>query len=429
MTDIEPELKGDFSSVGVIQPVKIPATRFKQGDRTQYHIVIPVLQVNKSIQRPDPEKPLPQNRRVDPSRAKKFSEYVRKNRDWVAPGIIVRTPSHELQFEISREFANGTAWGILSIPLELIQQLPILDGQHRTLGLHYAEQKVYEEIQKLKTLLKEQKEQGQPDSYLERTNSQLAMEESILGRLRTDHISIDIVEVDEKDAKQLFTDINNNAKGVNPDFTTMLDQREAVNRIAVDLINTHPLLKDIVEEGQSTRMSSSNENLIGAKAVADIVRSTIVGTGRIGARVEDEIGRNPRFYNNRVAEFLTLLMKAFPGLSDVAAGRSSPKELRSHSMLGSATMLRVLACVFHELVPTADSDDFGVHKKQLDEVEKFFASLDGHMEEIPMDKDNPLWMSTNAFIPQSNAPQARLGSISSLVNSLVDWAHEGNEYL
>jgi hypothetical protein len=40
--------------------------------------------------------------------------------------------------------------------------------------------------------------------------------------------------------KQMFVDIVNNTKGVNRDFTTILDQRDVINRIAAELIEVIP---------------------------------------------------------------------------------------------------------------------------------------------------------------------------------------------
>ena len=86
----------------------------------------------------------------------------------------------------------------------------------------------------------------------------------------------------------MFVDIADNAKGVNPDFTTNLDQRDVINRMASDLIDNHPLLKGRVELGQSSRMSAKNPNFIGAKSVADIARAVNLGvSGRVGKRVQD----------------------------------------------------------------------------------------------------------------------------------------------
>lgn len=418
-----------MASVGQIGPVELPATRYHQGGRVQYHVTVPVLQVARLVQKPDPNTPLDGNRKVDLTRARNFAKYLRKNREWVSPAIIVRAPAHELEFVTMQDFGNGTNWGILRVPLELVQQLLLLDGQHRSLGFVIAEDDTRVEMTKLRTLLQKQRDQGQPTEYLEATEQQLDREDVILRRLREEHVSIDIVEVTVDQSKQMFADINNNAKGVNPDYTTVLDQRNVINRIAIELSETHPLLIDNVEVGQSARMSSSNEHLVGAKAVADIVRAVLVGgTGRIGSRVEDELSRNQAPATRKVAGFLDVMTASFSGLGDVAAGRLSPVQLRENSMLASQTMLRVLAATYRQLTDP-DVQEEGVEPMTRPEVEDFFRRLDPHMSNIPISEDDRLWMPTKAFLAGNNAPQARQGTIKSLVDQMVSWARDGHPEL
>jgi hypothetical protein len=422
-------LPASLSGVGQIGPVEVPATRYRQGGRVQFHITIPVLQVARLVQKPDPAQPLDGNRKVDLPRAKKFASYLRKHREWVSPAIIVRAPAHELDFVPSQEFGNGTSWGVLRIPLDLVQQLLLLDGQHRSLGFVIAEEDTRAEMTKLKALLQKQREQGQPIEYVEATEQQIDREEVILRRLREEHVSIDIVEVTIEQSKQMFADINNNAKGVNPDYTTVLDQRNVINRIAIELSETHPLLIDNVEVGQSARMSPSNEHLLGAKAVADIVRAVLVGgTGRVGSRVEDELNRNQAPAIRKVAAFFDVLTASFSGLGDVAAGRLTPIALREDSMLASQTMLRVLAATYRQLTdPDAQAE--GVEPMTRSEVEDFFRRLSPHMSDIPIAEDDALWMPTKAFLAGNSAPQARQGTIKSLVDQMVLWARGGNPAL
>ena len=189
-------------------------------------------------------------------------------------------------------FDDGTAWGVLSIPLDLLTEIVLLDGQHRTLGVFLALEMINERIARYRQTISNMKDQLADPTAVREQEKRLEEDLRTRKRLSDEHISIDIAEVGEDPAKQMFGDINNNAKGVNPDFTTLLDQRDVVNRIAVQLIETHVLLQDRVETGQSTRMTSSNANLLGAKSVADIVRAVLVGTGRIGVRIEDEINRD-----------------------------------------------------------------------------------------------------------------------------------------
>lgn len=395
-----------------------------------YHVTVTLAQLPHIIaKRPDPDHPIEGNRRVDASRAKKFGEYVLKYENWVSPAIIVRAPSGEIQFAAAKEFKDGTAWGALQIPLHVLTEILLLDGQHRTLGTFMALDEVNERIRLKLDGLEKAKANG-PDELVAEFEAKLVELRKSRDRLTREHISMDIAVVTTDQAKQMFADINNNAKGVNPDYTTILDQREVVNRIAVELIQDHRLLKDRVELGQSKRMSATNPNLMGAKTVADIVRAVHVGVaGRIGVRVDDELTKNMPQAVERTKGFLDVLVGGFEDLEAIVEGDMEPIDLReegsaNRSMVGSATMIRALAGTYYELSkrPT-DADD--PRPLGRAEIEAFFRELAPRMRDIPISEDDAFWLGTDAFMPGTSAPQARQGTLISLVRHMATWAREG----
>lgn len=412
------------AGIGGARPVELPATKYRQGGRTQYHIAISVSAVTRLIvTRPDPNRPLEGNRKVDASRAKKFGQYMLQNSNWVAPGIIVRMPLGEVSFLPKYQFDDNTSWGILQIPLDMLTEILLLDGQHRTLGIFMALDDINKKIQAQRQLISNLRDQEQPTNVIYEQEERLKHIMRQRSKLNEEHISIDLVEVAPDKAKLMFADINNNAKGVNADLTTVLNQRDIVNRIALQLIESHALLQDRVELGQSSRMSPTNPNLIGAKGVADIVRAVIVGTGRVGARIEDEIMSNLEVYRKRVEQFLDILVAAFDEFGLLIDGRLDPQELRGQTMLGSMTMLRVLAATYHELTRTGSDSSMRVYSRS--EVEDFFRHLAPLLRRIPISTDDRLWLGTKVFTPGATAPLARQGSISSLVSNFVSWARDG----
>ena len=412
------------AGIGGARPVELPATRYRQGGRTQYHLAISVSAVTRLIvTRPDPNRPLEGNRKVDRTRAKKFGEYMLRNTNWVSPGIIVRMPIGEVTFIPKYPFEDTTSWGVLQIPLDMLTEIILLDGQHRTLGIFLALDDINKKIQTQRQIISDLREQQQSLNVLADQEKRLKEFMDQRSKLNEEHISIDLVEVAPEKAKLMFADINNNAKGVNADLTTILNQRDIVNRIALQLIENHALLLDRVELGQSSRMSPSNPNLIGAKGVADIVRAVVVGTGRVGARVEDEITNNLESYRKKVEQFLDLLVAAFDELGLLIDGRLDPQEMRDQTMLGSLTMLRVLAATYYELTRKGANSSLRVLSRA--EVEDFFRRLAPNMRRIPIANDDRFWLDTKVFTPGATAPLARQGSISSLVSTLVSWGREG----
>jgi hypothetical protein len=402
---------------------------YRQGGRNMFHVTITLAQLTQLVpKRPDPNEPIEGNRRVDARRARAFGYYVLEKDDWVSPAIIVRAPSGEVEFDTVHAFDDGTAWGILKIPLHVLTEILLLDGQHRTLGTFIAIDEVNERIRSKRDSLEAARRDENPAVIAEiegSLNKLLAMRE----KLNLEHIAIDIALVTTSQAKQMFVDIANNAKGINRDFTTILDQRDVINRIAAELIENHPLLEDRVELGQSNRrLSPNNPNFVGAKTVADVARAVQVGvSGRIGARVEDELSRNLPEAVAKVETFLDLLVAAFPELQDLIDGDLDAGELRTESsprrsMIASATMLRALAGAYHDLTEPATGG--GAKPLKRSELEMFFASLAPRMRMIPIAEDDDFWMPTGAFLSGSSAPQGSQGPMIALTRSLVGWARE-----
>jgi hypothetical protein len=416
--------------LGGARPIALPATRYRLGGRVQYHVNLPLGQVTTLIKRPDPNRPLPGNRKVEARRGQAFGDYLRKNHDWVSPAVIVRVPVHEVSFTEKVKFEDGTAWGVLEISLDVLTEILLLDGQHRTLGIFIAIDDTNTRIRKLRETISGLKDQGGLEGEVARHERLVAKELESRRRLHEEHISIDIVEVGDRPAMQMFGDINNNAKGVNRDLSTVLDQRRAVNRIAMDLIDRHVLLEDRVETGEERRMSPASNKLLGAKAVADIVHGVMVGTGRVGARVEDELDRNMTTAVQKVSQFLDVLLAGFTTLQELVAGTVEPRALRdegsgNRSLLGSVTMLRALGALYHELIVGNDKHA----PMSRVEVEAFFRKLEPHMSHIPVTETDPLWWPTGAFLPGATAPQARQGTIKALVEAMASWARDGHAAL
>jgi DGQHR domain-containing protein len=382
-----------------------------------YHFVVTLARLPQLVQRPDPARPIEGNRKVDPRHAEDFSTYVLENDSWVAPSIIVRAPSAEIEFKAAQEFDDGTSWGVLEIPLHVLTEILILDGQHRTLGIFIAIDRTNKEIARLVDLIQKADQNG--DLRLKTTYEQaLEQQKRVRAKLGREHLSVDLALVSNEDARMLFVDINNNLKGVNKDFTTVLNQRDVMNRIARALIETHPLLLDRVETGQAARMSSRNRNLLGAKQVADIARAVFVGSGRLSARREKELEENEGAALQTASEFFTILLESFDDFAAVVEGEIDPLSLRERSMLGSGTMLRVLAAVYFEL-----TEGGGSHVPRS-EIRGYFRSLSAPMREIPIAEDNDFWMSTRAFLVGTSAPMARSERITSLVKTLADRARD-----
>ena len=160
-------------------------------------------------------------------------------------------------------------------------------------------------------------------------------------------------------------------------------------------------------------MQGDNPNLLGFKHVADVIRTLQVGvSGRITTRLESELDETSLISETNA--FFDLLCEAFPDLEGVRNGSMSPVELRKHSLLGSVTMLRVLAGVHQEIASTTSSDE-DTHAQVLE----LFSHLSKYMD-TPI-KSPSHWLESKAFREGSNAPTARMGDMGDLRTHMVSW--------
>jgi hypothetical protein len=389
------------------------ATRYPQGGRDVFAIDLPLDVVAATMPRPDPTKPTPGNRRVKESHARGFAQYVRENEDWVSPALLLRAPEGVLRFE-RKDAIGGSEFGVLALPRLARTDLRILDGQHRILGICYAVDELAAEVEKCRGLIAAARRQGNAD--LEHHHQkEFARLEKQRERLRQECISAQIqIEDDPQAFMQMFVDIADNALGITGAIRSRFDSRKVVNR-ALDDVLKHALLTERVDLEQD-RVGGASPYIMGAKHVADIIRTVVVGiTGRIGRRQETELDDGGVV--EKTNDFLDVLVEGFPQLDAVIEGKLSPEALRKTSLLGSTTFLRVLAGTYHEL--SKDLAD--------DEIVEFFNRLSRFVE-APIADGSP-WAETDVFAPEASAPNARRQDLEKLTAIVVEWARHQPAWL
>lgn len=403
--------------LGFQAEVELPATRYRQGDLPMYDVIVNVPALTRAVRMPDPAVPLDDNRIVSEPRARRFGiEYVLDvsgKHGWICPPLTVRINPGDVKVkQVVAEFADGSAWVVLTLPAALLWQ--ILDGQHRALGFSKAIEQGHRDIAKLREHIKLAVGNGTPPKHIRESEQKLTELEGRLHKIETSHVSVTMMVATSDQGRQAFVDIARNAVGVNPDFTVVLDQRSPVHRIAMDVAETHPLLVDRVESGQAGRISRTSPKLMGAKTVADIVHASLVGSGRVSKRLHDEISREETRYKAKVVEFFDSLVAGFTTMQDIIDESTSPETVRRTSLLGSSTMLRVLAIVWHDLREQGIS---------AGSIERFWNDLAPKMTIGPngIEDTDGVWMPTGAFLPGSAAPQARQGSVTGLASAIRGW--------
>ena len=394
------------------------ATRYRQGQRTVYSLDLSLTQIAALIPAPVAGKAAEGNRMVKEAHARAFGEYVRSKNDWVAPALVLRAPDI-FHFDV-RESIGGTEFGVLAFPKLAATDLRILDGQHRILGIHIAIQGIADDLEKARSLVASAKRNQENPAVIAEAEGRVNALMEQRQRFSKERTSLQIfVEDDQQAYKQMFFDIADNALGITSSVRARFDSRKVVNR-SLEEVMKHALLKGRVDPEQD-RIGRNNPNLIGAKQVAEIVRTLVVGIdGRIGRRLEDELHEDALV--QKTNDFLDVLLESFPALAKVADGEMSAEDLRRTSLLGSTVILRVLAGAYAELVDRHAFDD--------GDVIEFFSSLAPHMAG-PTTEDS-IWlqhMNEDVFAVGAFAPRSRRQDLKELRDTLVKWAETRPEWL
>lgn len=398
--------------------VRFYATRYRQGGRTVFSLDLSLTQIAGLLPKPDPANPTEGNRRIKESHARAFGEYVRDQGEWVAPALVLRAPDI-FAFDV-KENIGGTEFGVISFPRLASTDLRILDGQHRILGIHLAIQDIANELEKARSALAAARRNEALPAVIEQYEKDMKKLNEQRARFDRERTSLQVfIEDDQGAYKQMFFDIADNALGITSSVRARFDSRKVVNRSLEDVMK-HALLKGRVDPEQD-RMGRNNPNLMGAKHVAEIVRTLAVGIdGRIGRRLEDELREDELV--QKTNDFLDVLVAAFPPLELVVEDEITPEDLRKTSLLGSTVMHRVLAGVYAELVDRQRYDD--------EDVTDFFMKLAPHMEG-PVSKQS-IWIARvddEVFSEGALAPRSRRQDLKSLRDTIVEWATTEPEWL
>lgn len=395
-------------------PVRYFANRYVQGGRTVYSIDLSIADLVDQLSKPDPDRAIEANRKIRPAHARGFASYLRERPEWTSPPLLLRAPTGLFRFEPLKIEVEGTDWGYLEVPRHARDEIAIVDGQHRILGAHYAWEDLVNEIRSSRERYEKAKSNGEAPEIATHFKATLDEALGVRERFERERVTIQIVlENDPKAYKQMFFDIADNAKGITHSVRTRFDSTKIVNR-CIETVLEHSLLSGNVDIEQD-RILGSNQYLMSAKHVADIIRTLEAGiSGRIGRRLESELTED--HLERQAAGFFDVITDAFPDYADIRDGKLSPVELRARSLLGSVTIQRVLAGAYHELL----RGEGRTHHFKRREIQAFFSQLD---MAAPIDP-NGAWMKTEAFNEPYTSPVARRQEVQHLVDSLCTWADE-----
>lgn len=404
---------------------QLMAQRYNRGGKSLFIIALPLHLISTHMPVPDPDQPFEGNRRVDTKHAADFARYWRTNVRWATPPLLLDTLyplAHG--FEPQTKVA-GVEFGIAHLPHDSATELQILDGQHRILGWTIAARDISAELKKAREGLLLAKENGDSISIqnAERKVAELVAQQK---RLRDEYVTVEILEgVSLADHKQYFHDIATNAKGITKSLTASFDRRKMENRVAVEAASTVPLLKGRVDF-EKTNAVGQSPYLISGKNLVDIVKALAVGPGaQFTPRKEKEI--NEVGLTKITGDFFALLTDCFPDLAEVRDDDESPAELRSDSMLGSPTILRMLAgTYFGVAIDSTDPKHLSTIPVGQEKVRILFKQLEPWMG-LPLAQE---WFDTG-FFPErtSRAPLSNTQTLKGMTELLTGWAQSGRVFV
>ena len=405
---------------------KFIATKKYMGGRPVYHLDMCISQLTAGVDAPPVGVAQDDNRIVQESRGKLFRDYVNDRTEWASPSLLLWCPFDVLDFEPLLEVNEmvgdpSVILGVLSIPRNSRQSIKILDGQHRILGFHMWMESLNKELIAAKANLSAAQKAGE-NVVTRAAVERLEAAEGNLERSLRESIGIDILVCSSAlEARQIFADIANNAKGMVKALSIGFDQSKIVNRVTTVIASEkpHPLLENRVDFNKD-RVAGASEFLISAKTLADLIRGVVVGTsGRISKALDQE--KNDSMVEYLAREFLDALSVGFK--TDL---EKQPNAIRESSLLGSGTMLRILAGVWFELTSGTDSQGKKKNTRMTkEEAVNFFKKLAPHMT-IPIKEGNG-WLTTGVFPSPSRgavvtAPGSRNQELRSLTLEITNWA-------
>jgi DGQHR domain-containing protein len=408
------------------------ATKKYMGGRPVYHLDMCISQLTTGVDAPPVGVPQDDNRIVDETRGKAFRDYVHERKEWASPSLLLWCPLEILKFtpltEVNEKVNDPSViLGTLAIPRNSRQSIRILDGQHRILGFHMWMERLNKDLSAAKAHLANAQKMGQK-AVIDQAKERLEEAEANLERSVNESVGIDIlVCTSAQEAKQIFADIANNAKGMVKALAIGFDQSKIVNRVTTILAleKPHIMLRDRVDFNKD-RVSGVSPYFISAKTLSDIVTAVMAGTNGKIKKAQDNSSNDLNF-EVKTREFLDAVSIAFE--EDL---KKTVQDLRSSSLLGSGTVFRVLAGVWFELTKNTDLSGKPVAPKMnKKEATDFFKKLAPFME-IPI-KIGSGWLTTGVFPDPSKAnavtaPGSRTQELKTLTDELVNWALKPTDF-
>jgi hypothetical protein len=384
---------------------------------------------------PDPHRKSDYNRPLTVPHAKRFGQYVDITDDPFTPPITLFTDPANIDIDSLGDPILDEL-GLSIAKIKRGAPLYILDGQHRIYGIGLLFQEYRTKLDRARQTLLRARKNG-PEELVGRQEAQVKEWRRKLDRLEKMQITVQVLLTAEGDqAKRIFTDVADNAKGISRSQLADFSDRSVFNRVSRNLAST--LLQGVVDPVHD-RMSSKNPHWLALKDVVNVVQALEFPIGnRWTAKRESELQHREAAIENMAQSFFEGLIELFPDVGAVIDGSRPATELRpggsEPSLLGSATMIRALAAAYRRLRigQRADKGASWVHKPlshgQIIELwQKALPPMTaGHIPDASGDRDkatpllDDVWLDTGVFSYPYYAPGATQGQLNALAEAITE---------
>jgi len=426
-------MSNQFALSGYSETREFIAQRSHRGKYQTFTLALPIAVLTTLVPTPDPKSRAEDNRVVNEAHAREFGRYWRANKMWITPPILLDTALDLNAGYVEIGNAGSLTIGKIELPYDSDRQLRILDGQHRILGWTSIAKTIGDELSKARDALLESKRLENPEAVQVASDTVSRLEDE-RRRLRDEHITVEIlVGVTAERHRKFFVDIAVNAKGISKSRTASFNQERMMSRIGLHVSSTHPLLNGRVDE-ERDRVGGASSELISLKNAIELCRESTWGVPSRWTDRREHLNSEEKLKALSIA-FLDSLCEGSATLASVRDSDMSPSQLRQTSMLGSTSMLRILAGVRAalaiqgasdnqpELVPEGESEFVWL----LDSLESAFTYRRGGdgKSELPV-----IWREseqTSRFFVDEGAktPSGRPQAMKEFVTLLVGWARAG----
>ncbi|MGH8996979.1 MAG: DNA sulfur modification protein DndB [Acidimicrobiales bacterium] len=425
-------------------------TQFSQIELKEISLHVTVDQITAGfIQKPDTTVRLSHNRAIKPSHAESFASYLIRGaedqtRKWsvIVPALSLFTSPMAIAFEVCPDFEAGEVqFGIVRI--EKSTTVQIWDGQHRTLGAYLAVESLNRIMGEALNKKAKAEAAGEADRAAE-FDREAVETRDVRRKLGRIVIPVTIaLETNKERIAELFSDVADNAKGINATALARLDQRNVFNRVAAALYEGQDewtLLAGMIDD-DNAYVTQNNPNWTTYRDVAAVAQVAWLGYGARWTENKEETGLAAQdgdiLANAR--EFFGVLTEAFPEIDDVLSGTIEPSELRGGgertSLLSSSTTIKALASAFHDLkfgyqwvntgkrsperLTDLDPMDSGKISQAFAQLPSLHSGSDKVLHRF--------WKSLGVIEAPYVAPTARAGNVRSMSMAIVNHAHGDHE--